>query len=168
MKGENKKDGIKRADIVVVLVIIAILLAALVPVMHGWGRTVQESAVRTEGRIYLYAAMTVAEEAIEEGAWVRPTVDTGSECYDGILASPVFAEIIEGSKLVYLPASADGFPHIRDIFVIGNNPPTAVFVRNVLRDGTMTSDGLIVGNTPEGGFWLRGGVEEPAAFTPAG
>jgi type II secretory pathway pseudopilin PulG len=156
LNNKNKKKGFT-VEITVVLVIIVILLAALVPVMMGWNRDVQEVAVRNEGWIYLNAAREAVEHQPDSGT---------AAAYTEILADPKFAGFVQKADLSQIPPTAEGFPHINDIFVDSEGAPAAVFVRNVLRDGTETANGLIVGSTnDDGGFWLRGG-SGPLAFGP--
>jgi type II secretory pathway pseudopilin PulG len=144
---ENRKITIAKTDIFAVLGVIVILVAALVPVMTGWFDNVQEVAVRNEGWVYLNAARAAVEES-------------AADCYTGIISSPVFAEAVRRARLRHIPPARGDFPHINDIFIDSGGSPSAVHIRNILRDGTETLQGLIVGatNRLDDGFWLNGGT----------
>jgi prepilin-type N-terminal cleavage/methylation domain-containing protein len=72
---KNSKKGFTLVEIIVVLVIIAILIAALAPVMIGWINEARETTVRTEGRVILLALQTTATEhrALQPAAPSRAT-----------------------------------------------------------------------------------------------
>jgi type IV pilus assembly protein PilA len=61
---KNSKKGFTLVEIIVVLVIIAILLAALAPVMIGWINDARDRAAMAEGRTVLVAAQSVLTEAV--------------------------------------------------------------------------------------------------------
>jgi prepilin-type N-terminal cleavage/methylation domain-containing protein len=74
---KNKKKGMTLVEIIVVLVIIAILMAALAPVMIGWINEARETTIRTEGRTVLLALNTTS---VEHRA-VRPSITLNRPLY---------------------------------------------------------------------------------------
>jgi type II secretory pathway pseudopilin PulG len=162
------KKGIL-ADVIIVLVIVGVLTVLLVPVMLGWNHDVAEAAVRNEGWVYLNAAKAVVDSALEGGEWFAAggvdvpdanpvSLAVRNSYYVAILTNPEFAAFVQKARLSLIPRTAEGSPHVNDIFVDDKGYPSAVHVRNVVIDGGASTSGLIVGSRPEGGFWLRGGA----------
>ena len=65
---KNRK-GFTLMELIVVLIILAILIAALTPVLIGWISDARETAIRAEGRTVLLAIQTTFTEAKGTGEW---------------------------------------------------------------------------------------------------
>ena len=74
---KNGKKGFTLVEIIVVLVIIAILMAALTPVMIGWIREARDSTLVAEGRTGLVAAQALVANHIATGGGPQATAITG-------------------------------------------------------------------------------------------
>jgi len=68
---KNRK-GFTLMELIVVLIIIAILMAALLPSMIGWINDARESALRVEGRTAFLAMQATVTQAKGTGYWSIP------------------------------------------------------------------------------------------------
>ena len=64
---KNKRKGFTLVEIIVVLVIIAVLMAALTPVMIGWIREARDTAMLANARTGLTAAQSLVADNIGRG-----------------------------------------------------------------------------------------------------
>ncbi|MCL2003933.1 MAG: prepilin-type N-terminal cleavage/methylation domain-containing protein, partial [Oscillospiraceae bacterium] len=64
---KNKNKGFTLVEIIVVLVIIAILMAALAPVVMGWITEARDTALMAEGRAALTAAQAISTDFAARG-----------------------------------------------------------------------------------------------------
>jgi prepilin-type N-terminal cleavage/methylation domain-containing protein len=64
----NRKKGFTLVEIIVVLVIIAILMAALAPVMIGWIREARDSTIVAEARVGLVSIQALITDARSRSA----------------------------------------------------------------------------------------------------
>jgi prepilin-type N-terminal cleavage/methylation domain-containing protein len=157
---KNRKKGFTLVEIIVVLVIIAILMAALAPVMIGWINEARESTVRAEARLYLTAAQTVVTEqrAIGITGWTAATEPS----YATLITNEKFRLLVRDSNLAQIPPGANGTPpaatdgfgtHLFGFYFDAQGYPTAVRVRNVVRGGLTSANRLVIGTEPAGGAW---------------
>ena len=65
----RNRKGFTLMELIVVLIILAILIAALTPVLIGWINDARETAERANGRTVLLAIQTVVTEAKGRGTW---------------------------------------------------------------------------------------------------
>jgi len=89
---KNKK-GFTLMELIVVLIIIAILMAALTPTLIGWINDARESSLRSEGRTVLLAIQTVSTEAKGKGVWGDGTNYVGVNT-TRVNADPRFVQIM--------------------------------------------------------------------------
>jgi prepilin-type N-terminal cleavage/methylation domain-containing protein len=84
---KNRK-GFTLMELIVVLIILAILIAALAPVLIGWINDARETAIRAEGRTVLLAMQTTITEARGTGNWSNAARDP----YEGVSAPRLIAD----------------------------------------------------------------------------
>jgi prepilin-type N-terminal cleavage/methylation domain-containing protein len=76
MQALKSRKGFTLMELIVVLIILAILIAALAPVLIGWINDARETALKADGRTVLLAVQTVVTEARGVGSWnTNPRVD---------------------------------------------------------------------------------------------
>jgi type IV pilus assembly protein PilA len=83
---KNRKKGFTLVEIIVVLVIIAILMAALAPVMIGWIREARDSSLISEGRIGLTSIQALVADAQSRSTASPPVVNAGTAVVGNVAA----------------------------------------------------------------------------------
>ncbi len=148
---KNKKKGFTLVEIIVVLVIIAIMMAALAPVMIGWINDARETTVRTEGRIFMMAAQTVITEAEATGLWddgsAYTTLSLDNDGLDALKAHSQFIDLVDDSALTTLVGLDPENPDYSDlmcVFLDGNDIPCGVVVENPIR-GRDDKEAMLIG-----------------------
>jgi len=149
---KNKK-GFTLMELIVVLVIIAILIAALTPVLIGWINDARETAIRAEGRTVLLAVQTVFTEAKGTGQWSPGVPFTGWDRAQ-LLANRRYIDIMTEANLI---ANYDDFvttpgavPGVYSVRLDASGNVVGIVVRNTNRQGsnidTVGIGYLLVGN----------------------
>jgi len=153
---KNRK-GFTLMELIVVLIILAILIAALTPVLIGWINDARESAIRAEGRTVLLAMQTVITEAKGTGTWSNNTTEYAGVSSAALLADTRFQDLMNESGMT-APGKfdLDGLfqtttgtdPAVTGLFFDNGNAETGnlvgIRVRNTAST-TRASDGAVVG-----------------------
>ena len=149
MNALKNRKGFTLMELIVVLIILAILIAALTPVLIGWINDARETALRAEGRTALMAIQTIVTEAKGTGywpglpqteanrftdAWERTSL-TGNQKYIDLMT--------EAGMSNYVPfvTAAGSTPGIYSLRLDVNNNVVGIVIRNTNRQGH-DSDGL--------------------------
>jgi prepilin-type N-terminal cleavage/methylation domain-containing protein len=135
---KNKKKGFTLVEIIVVLVIIAIMMAALAPVMIGWINDARETTVRTEGRLFLMAAQTTITEAVATNLWEDGSTYDMTPDAAGLpilKADSKFIRLVTDSALATLTGNSPAaYSDLVSIYLDTSGIPCGVVVENPVRN----------------------------------
>ena len=146
---KNRK-GFTLMELIVVLIILAILIAALTPVLIGWINDARETAERANGRTVLLAIQTVVTEARGRGTWAdgTTTVTIANTTPATIGSQPRFqalmrdAAIYNSTAAQYLTPFGTGTgttPAVTGIYLDASGNVIGIQIRNTART-TQVSD----------------------------
>jgi prepilin-type N-terminal cleavage/methylation domain-containing protein len=146
-KLRKNKKGFTLVEIIVVLVIIAILIAALAPVMIGWINEARETTVRSEGRTVLIGLQTVSAERRALATSTSFNAQT-----HGWAGDVKFRSLMEDSDLWPITFTTSGTQGIRTVYDIRVNVNGDVVgiiygnpVRNRVVDTGVPAGQLLIG-----------------------
>ena len=143
LQAMKNRKGFTLMELIVVLIILAVLIAALTPVLIGWINDARETAIRAEGRTALLAVQTAFTEAKGTGEWLTAT---GTTPFVEITSAtePI---LLSNARYQYLITEAGMATNYGVFRIVGSTPGIAA----VVLDGSNNVIGLHVINTNRNG-----------------